>query len=252
MIKKVIIFPKLDRPDHMKIPSPFLHWLFAAILLVGAAWSQQPPDAQSDAALDKVLAQMDTTAANFRTTEASFVWDQYEKVVNETDTQKGKIYFRRAGKETQMAADITEPDKKYVLFTNGKIEVYQSRIDQVTIYNAGKNREAFESFLVLGFGGGGHDMLKSFDVKFLGTENVDGTDAAKLNLVPKSPKIRNNFDHIVLWIDPARGVSIQQQLFEPSGDYRLARYSDIKLNQKIPDSVFKLKTTSRTKTVSPQ
>jgi hypothetical protein len=39
---------------------------------------------------------------------------------------------------------------------------------------------------------------------------------------------------------------------EPSGDYRLAKYNDIELNQKIPDTVFKLKTTSRTKTVSPQ
>jgi outer membrane lipoprotein-sorting protein len=241
-----------DRAGRVKTPSLFLPWVLAAILLAAAPWAQQPPDAQSNAALDKVLAQMDTTAANFRTTEASFVWDQYEKVVNETDTQKGKIYFRRASKETQMAADITEPDKKYVLFTGGKIEVYQPRIDQVTVYNAGKNREAFESFLVLGFGAGGHDMLKSFEVKYLGAENIDGTETAKLNLVPKSPKIRNNFDHIVLWIDPARGISVQQRLFEPSGDYRLAKYSDIKLNQKISDSVFKLNTTSKTKWVSPQ
>ena len=105
---------------------------------------------------------------------------------------------------------------------------------------------------MLGFGGGGHDMLKSFDVKYMGTEKVEGVEAAKLDLVPKSQSIRNTFQHIVLWIDPARGVSVQQQLFEPSGDYRLAKYSDIELNQKIPDNVFKLKTTGRTKTVSPQ
>jgi len=69
--------------------------------------------------------------------------------------------------------------------------------------------------------------------------------------VPKSVKVRNNFDHILLWIDPALGVSVQQQLFS-SGDYRLAKYSDIQLHQKIPDSVFKLKTTGKTKFVSPQ
>ena len=28
---------------------------------------------------------MDQTAANFRTTQAAFVWDQYQKVVDETD-----------------------------------------------------------------------------------------------------------------------------------------------------------------------
>src|SRR3989449_9550934 len=218
------------------------------IFVVGAAWAQAP----SNAALERVLSQMDTTAASFRTTEASFAWDQYQKVVNETDTQRGKVYFRRAGSEIQMAADITEPEKKYVLFTEGKVEVYQPRIDQVTVYKAGKNREAFESFLVLGFGGGGHDMLKSFEVKYLGTEKLDGIEAAKLDLVPKSQKVANTFAHILLWIDPARGVSVQQQLFEPSVDYRLAKYSDIQINQKIPDTVFKLKTTEKTKIVSPQ
>ncbi len=236
----------------MKHIRPFPWWVAAIISLVLTAWAQEPHNAQSKAELERVLDQMDQTAENFRTTEADFVWDQYQKVVNETDTQKGKVYFRRAGSEVQMAADITEPDKKYVLFTGGKVEVYQPRIDQVTVYNAGKNRDAFESFLVLGFGGRGHDMLKSFEVKYLGSEKLNGMDTAKLDLVPKSQRVRNTFAHIVLWIDPARGVSVQQQLFEPSGDYRLARYSDIELNQKISDTVFKLKTTGKTKMVSPQ
>jgi outer membrane lipoprotein-sorting protein len=225
--------------------------VLAIVVLAISAWAQQPAQAQSTG-LEQVLDQMDKTAANFRTTEASFVWEQYQKVVDETDTQKGKVYFRRVGNETQMAADITEPEKKYVLFTDSKLQVYQPKIDQVTSYNTGKNRAEFESFLVLGFGGGGHEMQKSFEVKYLGTEKLDGIDAAKLDLVPKSQKIRNNFQHIILWIDPARGVSAQQQFFEPSGDYRLAKYSDIQLNQKIPDTVFKLKTTTKTKVVSPQ
>src|SRR5437016_11839019 len=88
-----------------------------------------PPQAsapQSDGALERVLTQMDSTAAKFHTTEASFVWNQYSKVVDETDTQKGKVYFRRANNEIQMAADITDPEKKYVLFNDSKVQVYRS------------------------------------------------------------------------------------------------------------------------------
>jgi outer membrane lipoprotein-sorting protein len=202
--------------------------------------------------LERVLGQMDSAAARFRSAEASFIWDHFQKVVEETDTQKGKIYFRRAGSQTEMLADISEPESKSVLFTDSKIRLYQPKIDQVTVYDTGKNREAFESFLVLGFGGGGHEMLKSFDVKYLGSEHLNGAETARLELVPKSAKVRNSVDHIVLWIDPARGISAQQQFFEPSGDYRLTKYSDFKLNEKISDSVFKLKTTGKTKTVSPQ
>ena len=215
------------------------------LIAVVPAFSQQPE-------LEHVLGQMDSAAAKFRSAEASFVWDHYQKVVEETDTQKGKIYFRRSGNQTEMLSDITDPEPKSVLFTDSKIRLYQPKIDQVTVYDTGKNREAFESFLVLGFGGGGHEMLKSFDVKYQGSETLNGAETAKLELVPKSAKVRNNVDHILLWIDPARGISAQQQFFEPSGDYRLSKYSDIKLNEKIPDSTFKLKTTGKTKTVSPQ
>ncbi len=212
-----------------------------------AAWPQA-----GSADLDRVLMQMDNAAKNFRSTEASFVWDQYQRVINDTDTQKGKIYFRREGKDIQMAADVNEPDKKYVLYTGGKVQLYQPKIDQVTEYSAGKNRADMESYLVLGFGGGGHEILKLYDVKYLGTESVDGISTAKLELVPKSTRIRNNIARLLLWIDPSRGISIQQQMFEPSGDYRLAKYSDIQVNQKIPDNIFKLKTTGKTRFISPQ
>jgi outer membrane lipoprotein-sorting protein len=225
-----------------------LSWGLAVVISLVAASVQTP--ASDD--LQRVLAQMDQTAANFTTAQAAFEWDQYQKVVDEHDFQKGMVYFRRAGGEVQMAADISDPKSpKYVLFTDSKVEVYQPKIDQVTTYNTGKDRATIESFLVLGFGGSGKDMLKSFDVSYLGSEKVGGVDAVKLGLVPKSVKVRNNFDHILLWIDPALGVSVQQQLFS-SGDYRLAKYSDIQLHQKIPDSVFKLKTTGKTKFVSPQ
>jgi len=221
--------------------------IIVSLLMAPAGWPQG-----NSTGLERVLAEMDAAAKNFRNTEANFVWDQYQKVIDETDTQKGKIYFRRQDGEIQMAADIAEPDRKYIVYSGGKVQVYQPKIDQVTEYNPGKNRSDLESFLVLGFGGTGHDLLKSYEVKSLGTETVNGTAAAKLELIPKSQRLRNNIARILLWIDPARGVSVQQQFFEPSGDYRLAKYSDIQVNQKFPDNVFKLKTTGNTRVVSPQ
>ncbi|MBZ5664063.1 MAG: outer-membrane lipoprotein carrier protein LolA [Acidobacteriia bacterium] len=224
-----------------------LKTLVIASLLTAAAWPQS-----ESAGLENVLKQMDVAAKNFKSTEASVVWDQYQKVIDETETEKGKIYFRREGGEIQMAADFVEPDKKYVIYSGGKIQVYQPKIDQVNEYNAGKNRSDLESFLVLGFGGSGHELLKSYDVKFLGSETVNGVATGKLELVPKSARLKNNLPRILLWIDPVRGISVQQQFFELSGDYRLAKYSDIHMNQKLPDNAFKLKTTGKTKFLSPQ
>ncbi len=205
--------------------------------------------------LEGILNRMDATAATFKSAEADFVWDQFEKVVNETTQQNGKMYFRRSAGQIQMAADIsgdTPGDKKYVLYQGDKVRVYQPNIDQVTEYSAGKDKGTFETFLLIGFGGRGHDLLKSFDVKLLGEEPAGGVSASKLELVPKGEKARGVFNRILLWIDPARGVSVQQQFFEPTGNYRLAKYSNIKLNEKVSDEVFRLKTTSHTKVVNPQ
>jgi outer membrane lipoprotein-sorting protein len=114
-----------------------------------------------------------------------------------------------------------------------------------------KHKQEVDTFLTLGFGGRGHDLAKSFDVKLDGTETIGGTRTAKLELVPKNAQAKNAANRILLWIDVARGVSVQQQFFEPSGDYRLAKYSDIKLNQNLPGDTFKLKTTGKTKVVTP-
>jgi len=172
--------------------------------------------------------------------------------VDETDTQKGTVYYRRSGNAIEMMADIKEPDPKFVLYKNGKLQVYQPKIEQVMEYSAGANHEEIESFLVLGFGGGGQELKKSFDVTYQGEENVDNVATAKLELVAKSDKIRSNFPEIILWIDLDRGISVQQKLVQTQGDYRLAKYSAIKVNAKIGNEVFRLKTTGKTKFVSPR
>jgi len=224
----------------------------ASLLLVGCLLLAWPARLAAQQNLEAVLTRMDQAAADFRSAQADFSWDQYQKVVDETDVQKGTIYFRRQGEKLQMAADITEPDRKSLLFADSKLQLYQPKIDQVTVYDTGKNKADVESFLVLGFGGRGHDLARTFDLKLLGAETVQGVSTQKLELVPKSARLRANFERILLWIDMARGLSVQQQFFEPSGNFRLVKYANIQLNQKLGDDVFKLKTTKKTKYLNPQ
>jgi outer membrane lipoprotein-sorting protein len=221
-----------------------LHILFLSLSIV--LQQQEAPS------LDSVLKKMDAAAASFQATQADFVWEQYQRVVDETDTQAGTVYYRRVGKEIEMMADIKQPDPKSVLYKDGKLEVYQPKIDQVMEYPAGANRGEIESYLVLGFGGSGEDLIKSFDLSYLGEETVDGIATAKLQLIPKSEKFRNNISKILLWIDLSRGISVQQQFFQGQGDYRLAKYSAVQMKAKIGNDVFQLKTTKKTQFVSPR
>lgn len=236
---------------------------FLMPLLLFGLWQAAPQKPADPAALDAVLKKMDAAAATFRTTQADFEWDTYEKVIDEVDdVETGTIYYRRNGKDLEMMADVKmagssadklKPEPKFVLFTGGKIQMYQPKPDQLTIYELGKNRSEFESYVVLGFGGSGQDLSKAFDVTYAGAETIAGVATAKLQLVPKSEKIRNTYKQIVLWIDTDKGISVQQQFFQPDGNYRLAKYSNVQVNgKKIPEEVFKIKTTSKTQTISPR
>jgi outer membrane lipoprotein-sorting protein len=116
----------------------------------------------------------------------------------------------------------------------------------------GKNKSDVEAFLSLGFGASGDELQRDYGVKMDGWETVDGVKTAKLDLTPRKEKLQQTYNKIVLWIDPERDVLLKQQFFEHSGDYRLAHYTNMKLNERIADDVFHLKTNGNTKTVKPQ
>src|ERR1700676_78283 len=117
----------------------------------------KPADAEK---LDTVLKTMDAAAASFHNAQAEFEWDSYEKVIDEIDEiQTGTIYFRRNGKDIEMMADVKmagpdlkhlKAEPKYVLYSGGKVSMYQPKPDQVTVYDLGKNRADLESYVVLG------------------------------------------------------------------------------------------------------
>ena len=201
--------------------------------------------------LENVLRTMDQTAATFRSAQADFVWTTYNSVIKEVDgTDKGKIYFRRNGKDIEMAADMVPPDEQQIIFSGGKIKVYRVQTKQVNVYDAGAHREEFETLLVLGFGSSGSDMRKSFEVKYLGNEKIGDAETVRLQLTPIAAKVQQQFPRIDLWIDTQRGLSLRQQLWQTNGDYRIADYSNIQVNKKIPDSVFKLRTSGDTTVVN--
>jgi outer membrane lipoprotein-sorting protein len=224
--------------------------LFVASLLCGFGAAPQSEPA-GGCGLECVLKKMDAAAANFHTTQADFTWDQYQRVVDEHDVQKGTVYYRREGNQIEMMAEIKEPDAKFVLYKDGKLQVYQPKIEQVMVYPTSNHNE-IESYLVLGFGGSGQDLMKSFDVSYLGDETVDGVATAQLQLIPKSEKFRNNISKILLWIDLRRGISVQQKFVQGQGDSRLAKYSEVRVNAKIGNEVFQLKTSKKTQFVSPR
>ncbi|HET6843132.1 MAG TPA: outer membrane lipoprotein carrier protein LolA [Candidatus Angelobacter sp.] len=227
--------------------------LLAAFLSLAVAQAKAPQGAtQND--LESVLAQMNQASATFKSAQTDFEWEQYTKVVDVKDVQKGRLYLRRTSKGVDIGIKIVSPALKEIVVDakEGLGRMYEPGINQITEYNIGKDKADLEAIMSLGFGGRGGDLRKSYDVKLSGWEMVEGKNTARLELTPTTPKLQHSLSKIVLWIDPARDVALRQQFFEGvSGDYRLVHNSNIVVNGKMPDDAFHLKTSGHPKVLRP-
>ena len=73
------------------------------------------------------------------------------------------------------------------------------------------------------------------------TDGNKSVQTRKLDLVSKDPGIRNSFSHVIIWIDPARDVSLKQVSYQASGDTRTMYYTNIRLNQPVDLAPFAIK-----------
>ena len=221
--------------------------VFSGVVLCasGSAVAQPKPGH-----LDEVLRQMDAASEKFKSAQADFRWDLYERVVKETSTQTGTIYFMRDGALMEMGAKVLPPSAKVLEYRRGQLSLFDPGANHLILMAAGAKQAQYESFLTLGFGGSGRDMAKAWTISDLGTEPMsDGekmVSTEKLDMVAKDPGVRNMFTHIVIWIDPARAISLKQQFFMPSEDVRTSLYTHIRYNEKVDTRPFAIKTDKNT------
>ena len=220
----------------------------AGLLCVGG--SVAAPAQDNAAHLNEVLRQMDAASAKFKSAEADFKKDLYQRVVNETATQNGSIYFLKNGSSTQMGAIISPPEARTVEFKDGKLQLFDPGADHLTVVDARSNQAQYESFLTLGFGGSGKDLEARWSITDQGTESMsDGTQTVKvekLELVAKDAGGRSTFSRVTIWVDPTRAISLKQEFVTPSEDKQTATYTKIRYNGKVDTKRFAIKTDSKT------
>ena len=214
------------------------------IALSGVAMAQNPPQ------LTALLAKMDAASQKFKSAQADFKWENYQRVVHDTSTQTGTIYFQRDGAATDMGAAIKDPGAKLIEYKGGLLKVYDPGPDQLTVIHAGNNQAEYESFLTLGFGGSGSELAKTWNITDQGAETIDGVQTEKLGLVAKDPAAQKNFKSVTIWVDPARAISLKQLFVTPSNDTRTSYFTNIRLNGSIDKGRYAIKTSKKTQIVN--
>jgi hypothetical protein len=213
--------------------------------------------------LTYVLKQMDTASVKFQRATADFHWEYYERVVRDTTTQTGMIYFEHQGGGVGMGAVVTAPGMgsngkpkvdKVIEYKAGTLQMFDPSVDQITVLQAGANQAQYEGFLTLGFGGSGTELERAWHIADLGPETLsdDGqpVKTEKLDLTAKDAKTSSMFTHITIWVDPSRAVSLKQVFYTASGNYRTAVYSNIKVNGNVHKDQFAIRRDKNTTVVN--
>jgi len=225
-------------------------------LFLLAVWAVAPANsAQAPAlTLNDVLAGMDKAARGFESVVADLVYTKVTVIVNDKSVEKGLIYFKRTKgrRDFKVKIDIRAPSQKLVLFTGDKGYIYRPSIKQVEEYELGKNKQALEQFLLLGFGTSGRELQSAYEVTLIGPSRLGDADTVKLELVPKSPSLAHHLRKVELWLSRKTWQPVQQVFTEPSGDYLVAQYSSAKINGPVSDNEFKLKLPGNVKRIKPQ
>lgn len=206
--------------------------------------------------LSGVLKQMDTASKTFKDARADFHCDYYERVVRDTTTQTGPIYFLRDKGATQMGLVVDGAKgtpEKVVQYKDGTLQMFDPGVDQITVLHAGADQSQYEGYFTLGFGGSGSDLNHAWNITDLGpdalVDNGHPVKTEKLDLVSKDPGAKT-FTHITIWVDPARALSLRQIFFLPNNDKRTCNYSNVKLNERLDLKTFEIKKNSHTTVVN--
>jgi outer membrane lipoprotein-sorting protein len=182
------------------------------------------------AALDAILARMDQAAPSFHSMSADVDMVEYQKIIDDRTTDKGTLQMQRTGKGVR--AIVTFPDR-VIGFFGKTVRLYQPKLAVYQDYDIGKNTDVLNQFLLLGFGSSGKELAQSYNITLVGTENVAGRDTSKLSLIPKDPKVAERLTKVEIWIPNDAANPVQQQFYEPSGNWRKVTYSKIVINPPI-------------------
>ena len=199
----------------------------------------------------EIFSQLDRAAQSFFGATADIRVTTHTQIIDEDETQVGTVAVKRySPNELQFLINFTGPDAQAIALRGQTLQIYYPKLNTVREYDVGKYKDLAQKLILLGFGMPGRELADNYDVTNLGGERVQSQDSVHLQLTPKAPAVLKQLSRVDLWISLKTNCPVQQKFYMPGGDYRLATYSDIKINPHLPASALDLPKTAKRERVN--
>jgi outer membrane lipoprotein-sorting protein len=182
----------------------------------------------SGAELEDVLARMDQAAAAFQDVTANVEKINFTAIINDTEIENGEIWMSRTN-GIRIRVEFGEPNPRSIALAGNKGEYYFPKLNLVNIYDLGDMGDVVDQFLLLGFGTSGRNLVRDYQVKVSGEEELGSVATTRLELVPKARQVRERFTHAELWVANNGGYPVRQKFHTSDGTVTLT-YSDVEIN----------------------
>ncbi|MBI2686504.1 MAG: hypothetical protein HYX27_09335 [Acidobacteria bacterium] len=203
----------------------------AVLALLGTA---AVPAAES---LSAVQARMDKSAAEFSTLTAKIKKVSYTAVIKDSSTESGTFMIKKLkANDVRVRMEIDKPDPRSSAITRKKYEIFLPKINTVQEYDLTQYGKLVDQFLLLGFGAPVKEITKIYDMAVTGTDTIEGRQTTRVELRPKPANVKEHLKLVEIWIPMNDGNPIQQKFLQPSGDYTLSTYTDVKINPLLKDA----------------
>lgn len=191
--------------------------------------------------LEELLKKIDANAVQFRAMTAKIERIDFTAVLKDTSKETGEMtLLRKKPGVVEMRMDIKTPDPKQIGYAEKRGLIYLPKINTVQIFDVGKYDSLISQGILIGFGNTSKELQKSYSLKVVGEETVDGKATTRLELTPKGNSPLLSLKRIEVWIGNADGYPVRHKMVEASGDFKQATYSGMKINPSISDSAVRL------------
>ena len=203
--------------------------------------------------LGAVQARMDKSAAEFAAMSARVKKVSYTAVIKDSSVETGTFMIKKLKPgDVRVRMEMEKPDARSIALSRKKYEIFLPKINTVQEYDLTQYGRLVDQFLLLGFGTPVRDITKSYDMVVTGTETIDGKQTTRVELRPKLASVKEHLKLVEIWIPLNDGNPIQQKFLQPSGDYTLSTYMDVKINPLMKDADVQLTLPKNVKREKPQ
>lgn len=191
--------------------------------------------------LQDLYSKLDQNAASFRSMSAHIERIDYTAVIKDAARESGDIRLLRLKPgSVAMRIDFKQPDEKQISYADKKVQVFLPKINTVQIVDVGKIDSLISQGILIGFGTNSKELQKTYSIKLLGEEAINGKPCTRIELTPKQDSALLKLKKIEVWLGNADGYPQRQKLFQGAGDYNQATYTDLKINSSLTEKELRL------------